>query len=124
MSAKPRHRNIVSRCVGAVAIVLGVVLFAGGIPKTTTIHKMYFQNCIIVGENQNVWVSDRQNRRPAWQTPDGPDWMASAPTIQATDGKFLAFDATGKDPTIILSDAKGPAVEWAFELVGEVAPKK
>lgn len=117
-------RRLGGVCVRAILVGLAVCLLTGGIPKSTTIHKMYFDNRIVEGQESEVWLTDRTNRRPVWQEPDGPDWFASAPTIRAANGRYLAYDENGKNPVLFLSADKGPGAEWGFDIVGEVTPVK
>jgi hypothetical protein len=49
-------------------------------------------------------------------------WYVSAPTIKAANGKFLASDPAGRNPTVHLVTKKGANTRWVFELQTRFSP--
>ncbi|HEY7315925.1 MAG TPA: hypothetical protein VH643_41730 [Gemmataceae bacterium] len=41
-------------------------------------------------------------------------WKASSPTVQSTEGKYLAYEVAGDSPRVYFTKEKGPHTAWAF----------
>lgn len=62
-----------------------------------------------------VYLTDTPPAKPA-------KWYVSAPTIKDANGRFLAGDPDGRNPSVQLIDDKRGPVQWAFEIVSRHQP--